>query len=492
METIMLPSQKRALTILMSLSFGLSLAACGGGSDTSSDASPVATAPPAATVPPAAPVASTPAPINNSTVNTGTTAYGVLGTATARVVFIPSSAGVSAVVLENSAAPAVAATTGARLLATSTAVQAPVLLSFEANACAVDSNDLKGICIGYSSSKIAVLDLSKYATTFATKDITVQEINSGAGTSFNSYSGGSCINCGVAVDVGKKRFVVGGTGGFRMFNYGSTLANATYAIPVGENFGFLPQPTKSSFVIAPEYEPNNTKRKLRVINLDTQKVYTWDKNTDSIADLGATATDFVGGEIDAAAADINTGMISLTSEFTSDSLLVDFGQAKFDDTALSFTAPFLLNRPANPSSFDLGGSAGLTDVAISSSGSIQLLHGEFSSNIGITKLADKAGTANTFPTGTGTLHAFDLNNPALDRSACGPSYLFSGKGDPHGLGLYAGLDNGQRGLIVDADNTCYAIIDLVGMLAIPTVPGNVNKIDMTQPNVKALVKFFKL
>lgn len=475
-----------------SVSFGLCtlLAACGGSSTPENPVAAVADAAPAAVsaapvVEPVAPasVAPSPPPVNTSTVNTGTTAYGVLGTPTARVVFLPTDQGVSAVVLENST-PATIKVANARLLATTNVVQT-IAFTFKVDACAVDSNDLKGICIGYNSSRIGVMDLSKYATTLATADITVQEFDSGAGNTKNSYSGGSCIVCGVAADVGKKRFVVGGTGGFRVFNYGSTVADATYAIPVGENFAFYPQPTQSSFIIAPEYETNNGSRKLRVVNLESKKVYVWDKNTDSIADLGPEATSFRAGDVDAAAVDINTGMIALTSEYKAEFLLIDFGQAKFDDTTGTFSSPFQLAIPA------ASNLPRLTDVTISTTGSMLLSHGEFSDNIGLTKLADKTGSGNVFPASTNAVHTFLLNDPAFDRSACGTG-SFIGKGDPHGLGLYAGLDNGQRGLVINADNTCAAIIDLAGLLALPVAAGRPNQIDMTLPAVKALVDFVKL
>ena len=486
--------QPVASLLLASVALSALLAGCGGSSDTPT--TPPTTVTPPAVVPPApvppvvappvpvTPPAPVPPPVNTTTVNTGTTAYGVLGTGNARIAFIPSTAGVVAVVLEKT--PTVATSGGPQLLASAiAAVPVPIPFSFKVDACSVDSNDLKGICIGYASSKIGVMDLTKFATTLASADITVQEIDSGAGTVANSYSGGSCINCGVAIDIGKKRFVVGGSGGFRVFDYGSTKADATYAIPVGENFAFLPRPTANSFIIAPEYTANNGKRMLRVVNLDNGKVYAWTKHTDSLIDLGNDAVSFQAGDVDAAAVDINTGLIAMTSEFSADFLLLDFAQAKFDETALTFDAPFQLALPTDR------GLARLTDVAISSTGSILLSHGEFDANIGITQLPAAAGSANVFASGTGALATLTLNNAALDRSACGNA-IFAGKGDPHGLGLYAGLDKGQRGLIINNDNSCAAIVDLAALLALPRAAGKPNEIDMTLPAVKALVKFVKL
>jgi hypothetical protein len=92
----------------------------------------------------------------------------------------------------------------------------------------------------------------------------------------------------------------------------------------------------------------------------------------------------------------------------------------------------------------------------------------------------------------GTLATFELNDPNFDRSACGASYFFFGKMDPHGLGLYAGVDQGQRGLIVDSSNSCAAVVDLAAMLAAPRLAADPNAIDTTNSAVKAAVKFVKL
>ncbi len=429
------------------------------------------------------------ASVNNATASTSTTAYGVLGTPTARIVFVPSGAGVLPILLENSGSATISSSDRASIAAASPAAVtvSPVAFSFTVNACTIDSNDLKGICLGYGSGKVAVIDLATFATTLRVADITVKEFDTGAGTTPNSYSGGSCILCGVAADIGKHRFVVGGAGGFRVFDYGSTTASVVYNIPVGENFALLPQPAGNSFIVAPEYEPAGGNRKLRVVNLDNGKSYVWTKRTDSAADLGTGSSNFQSADVDAAAVDINTKMITLSTESSGDFLLVDFGQAVFDDTALTFAAPFAIVKPNTATSV-----ARLTDVAISTSGSILLSHGEFAANIGVTQLPAAAGTGGTFTGVPGALGVLDLNDGNLDRSACGTSYTFSGKGDPHGLGLYAGLDSGQRGLIVDSGNSCAAIVDLAALVAAPHMASDPNRIDTTLANVKASVKFVKL
>ncbi|ODV11388.1 MAG: hypothetical protein ABT20_05905 [Rubrivivax sp. SCN 70-15] len=421
--------------------------------------------------------ATTTAP-SSGTSDSTTAAYGVLGTPTARIAFVPAPGGVTPFVLESTDGKAV--TWGGTTVLSNLPPTVP--LTFTASACTVDSDNLRTVCIGYGSSEIAVLDLSKFVGSLQISDIRLTEFDSGAGSVPNVYSGASCILCGVAADIGKKRFIVGGAGGFRVFDYGSTSAAAVYDIPVGENFAFLPQAGGASVIVAPEYAPNGGQRKLRVVDLDAGKVYVWDKNTDSAADLGTGGSVFQTSEVDAASIDASTRTIVLSSEDSATFLLVDFGQAVFDPAALTFSAPlaFALPDPATPV-------PRLSDLAISTSGSILLSHEEAGSNVGVTQLPTVWGS-----TAPGALGVLDLNDTALDHSPCGASFVFAGKGDPHGLSLYAGLSGGQRGLVIDAGNSCAAVLDLVGLRDAPHSATDPNRIDTAAPGVSAMVRFVKL
>ena len=417
-------------------------------------------------------------PLNNSTTNTSTAAYGVLGTSTTRVAFVPSPGGVTPLLLENTGTQTVSWSGGTAIAG----LPPTVLFSFPISACTVDSTALKGVCIGFNSSRIGVMNLAKFTTTLQVLDIGLEEFDSGVGSVVTKFSGTSCIVCGIAADVGKQRFVISGTGGFRVFNYGSTTAAAVYDIPVGENFAFLPQATGASYIIAPEYGPNGGNRKLRIVDVDAVRTYVWNKHTDSPTDLGAAGSAFEKSEVDAASVDINTKMIVLSNEDNGDFMLVDLAQAKFDDSALTFSAPFAFAKP-NPATTV----ARLTDVAISTEGSLLLSHGESVSNIGVTQLPSGTNGA-----GIGSLGVLDLNDPVLDRTPCGANYAFTGKGDPHGLSLYMGLDNWQRGLVIDASNSCAAILDLVRLRDAPHKATDPNSIDTSSAAVRSMVRFMKL
>ncbi len=416
----------------------------------------------------------------SGTTNSATSAYGVLGTPTVRVAFVPSPGGVTPFLLENTGMLTVTwgnALDGSGIVPT-------VPFTFPISACTVDSSSLKAVCIGYASSRVAVMNLSTFTQSLRVVDITVQEFDSGAGSTAIGFSGASCILCGVSADVGKQRYVVSGAGGFRLFSYGSTTATAIYDIQVGENFALLPQATGSSYVVAPEYEPSGGNRKLRVVNLDSGLAHVWTRNTDSLTDLGAAGFGFVISEVDAASVDLNTKMIVLSVEDSGDFMLIDFGQASFDDAARTFSAPFTFAKPNAATPVKR-----LTDLAVSTAGSILLSHGEADSNIGVTRLPNTSGTGGV---GTGPLGVLDLNDPNLDHAPCGTTYNFIGKGDPHGLSLYAGIDNGQRGLVIDVDNVCAAIVDLVGLVGAARSATDPNLIDTSVPGVRAMVRFVKL
>lgn len=419
-------------------------------------------------------------PLNTGTTNTTTSAYGVLGTPTMRVAFVPAPGGVIPFLLENSTAQTVAWGGGNALLG----LVPTVPFTFPVSACTVDSQALKGVCVGFDSSQVGVMNLAKFTTSLQIRDIEVQEFDSGAGSVAIKFSGASCIVCGVAADVGKQRFIISGAGGFRVFNYGSTVAAAVYNIPVGENFAFLPQVVGPSYIISPEYEPKGGNRKLRVVDIDAGRTYAWNKNTDSLADLGAAGSAFELSEIDAASVDINTKMIVMSNEYQSDFMLVDLAQAVFDQSALTFSAPFAFAKPNSATK-----AARLTDIAISTAGSILLSHGESASNIGVTQLPTSSGTNGA---GIGPLGVVELNDPVLDRTPCGVNYVFTGKGDPHGLSLYAGIDNGQRGLVIDASNNCAAILDLAGLRDAPHSATDPNNIDTSSAAVRSMVRFLKL
>jgi hypothetical protein len=427
--------------------------------------------------------------IVTSSLNTGTGAVGVLATPNARIVFVPSATGIFPVVVETDNGTTVKSKATA-------ALPTLVATSFKIDACAIDSDAVVAICYGYSSSKIATLDLLKFSTSLIASDIKLTEFDTGLTASAN-FSGGSCKICSVALDIGKQRYAIATSTGYSIYAYGASTKTASYAMPVSENFSLLPGKvfTKlagNSFLISPDYDyvyvssTQSNQRKLRVVNLDTGVTSLWDKDTASVNDLGAGSSSMVYSEVDSVAVDPVTGMIVMAFESGNNLLMVDFGQAVFNASNNTFSAPLKINSATS------GVSSRQTGVAVTSKGSLAFTTEEFSSTIGATQLATQTGTGGVFSTGTGTMGILNLSASQfnLSTSACAMS-SWSGKGDPHGMGLFTSLTNTPVGISLNSTNTCAAIIDLKAMTTFPRKAGS-NDLDPTAAGFANLVKFVKV
>lgn len=165
-----------------------------------------------------------------------------------------------------------------------------------------------------------------------------------------SFSGGSCVLCGVAADPGDRRFIVAANDGYRVYTYAALTPSATptYAIPVNENFSY---DSARNRIIAAEYESQGSARALNVVDLNKGKVYRWTKSTDSCSDLGSSDPycQAAYAEVDSSAVDLSTGIVALVFEHSKAIALIDLGQAVFDDGTGTFTAPsYYATSPAAP------------------------------------------------------------------------------------------------------------------------------------------------
>jgi hypothetical protein len=384
-------------------------------------------------------------------------AFGVLALNNARIVFIPTGTTIKPVLLESANGVSIKA----KPIETKITEKVGPTLNFSADACTVDSAALKLICVGYDSTKIALLDLSKFVSTFTASDIVVSEFDSGAPNTRLSFSGGSCTICGVAADTGENRFIVAANDGYRVYSYASSAATGVFPIPVSENFAY---DSVRNRIIAPEYEPapGSTNRVFNIVNLNNNKVYRWNKSTSSCSDLGSQTSTCSGAraEIDSAAVDLATGIVQLIFEFRPAVAMIDMGQASFDEATQTFLAPsFYTEADAPRVSIAGAGAASATQNYL-------FLSEEFgASETGVMRLPATSGTGGAFPAVNPNPVFVDLraiSNPEC--SSSGSVYAFATKGDPHGLALFTGLIGGkQTGLLIDSSDRCAALIDLAGL-----------------------------
>ena len=407
--------------------------------------------------------------LNSST--TSSTAFAVLATNSARIAFLPGTNTVVPLTIDGSTA-----VHGAKAAALRTGRQGvpSVSLSFSPDSCTVDSSALVVSCISYHSTKLAFLDVSRFAASLNTADITATEFESGAPTDLTPFSGGSCVFCGIVALTGRGEIVVAAHDGYRVYRYpGSGAASplvpaATYNVPITENFAA--DPTRQ-WIAAPEYFPHGGTRKLRLIDLAKNKVYAWTANTDTCApgDDPVCTSDFQSEEVDSATFDLATGMLVLRSESGSSQLLLDLSQASFDDAALTFNAPHRHVEFANPYFAEMSG------ALASPTHSWLFSVAEFSpAYIGVDALPTAGGSGGAFPAYTHQRVFVDLNTPTSIAPCTGT--LESG-GDPHSEGYTTSLAGHEVGLFIDDARSCIVKVDLQALYEAPRDTTDPTKVD---------------
>ncbi len=313
------------------------------------------------------------------------------------------------------------------------------------NSCSSNSTTGETVCVANNTDV--------YLITGSTLNKT---LTSGA-TGEDSFSGGSCFNCGVVIDSSINKALItiglatGGPGGYQFLDLAGTTPTFESPIPAGgatsENVSIDPT---LKLVLSPNEAGN-----YQLTNIST--------GTDP-----TTATLFnnlVGaGEFDSAAEDCTTGIALSTLEFTEDLFITDLKQAKFTggtpgtpgtwtDTA-SATVAF-------PEFADMG--AGTCGFAVAPGAHFGIVTGEFGGNLtGVIELPATSGTGTpSFP---------DYVAFSVPDEPNGNPYVQGG--DPHTVTAYISPNTGKAyGIISDGGvggpPSYVAIIDLKAMLDAP-------------------------
>ncbi len=434
------------------------------------------------------------APVGNvavgcaSTATTASTAFSVLSVGTARIALVPMDLNVYASSHPTGITPV--AVDGATRFAGTAAL---VATSFPINACSTDSINLVAVCINNTGTSVAVLDLSKFAASLNIADIGESEPGTGAPTSTTSFTAGPCTICGVVVVPSIKSFVVSAFDGYRVYGYPAAGAAspltpaATYAIPISENFSVS---SAQGLLLSADYAPTTTgTRALRLVKLATGKAYAWTQSTDVCAPADSSAcAPFISDNVDSVTLADDTGIATLIDEYGDAQLSVDLGQAVFDDTSQTFTAPHSYNQGGNPYAVTQTAIAG---ILASSRGHWGLTVGEFGdAYVGVQPLPAAGGSG-------GTLTVADPNPIFLDLSTlanhapCTAAPV--GGLDPHTLAYTVSAAGKPLGLVVSNDSSCIAVVDPALLYAAPRQAGaNSNLVDTTlyDPVTAGAVTFF--
>lgn len=304
------------------------------------------------------------------------------------------------------------------------------------NSCASNSGTGETVCVANNTDV--------YLITGSTLNTT---LTSGS-TGFASFSGGSCHNCGVAINGLTNTAVIemGLSGspsgsGLQFLNLATNTLSATFPSGniVSENIQWDPA------------------RKL-ILSPDERGIY------DLFNTSAATPTEFgmsIGGDLDSAAEDCTTGIALSTNEFTSELFIADLTQATF--TAGS---PGTWTAPGQFTTFPEFGefAAGTSGIAVAPGSHLAIVNGEFGGNqFGVVVLPSTSGSGT--PSFGDYVAALLPNTP--DGSA------FSTGLDPHTLTAYVSPNTGKViGLIANSPPpTFIAVIDLQALLSAPRKAG---------------------
>jgi len=425
---------------------------------------------------------------------TGSTAFGILSTSSARIAILPTSVGGSS--------GATGAANGIELVSLGSLVSSSTKHSVKAassassgefvpvtfsdgngpDACSVDSSVLKAVCIELASAQIVILDLSTYATSGLVSDVVASQLTvSDLPSTQTSFSGVSCTDCGVITvpgiaNNGTAQFVIAGYDGYHVYNYpaaSATSISATkvYSVPISENLAMDPT---AGYLFAPGYYSGvSGGRILYIINLKSGNTYAWTQATDSCNESDATqltlCQSLASEEIDSFSVDPATQILTLQSESGNELLQLDLSQAVFSGSGATgtFTAPHLYVNGQNAT-----GGTEMSGAISSPAGDYLFIAAEFGDAwVGSANLPASGGVGNVFP--TYTFYPVYVDLTTLVSTSSSGCTTFKGGYDPHREATAISLSGTQFGVYASGDGTCLAVVNLGLLAAAPhTVSAN--------------------
>lgn len=411
----------------------------------------------------------TPTPAPTTTGSSSATSGGMatLNTGTAVIGFVPNGTSIGIVTIEGTAPGALTLQGEVKEAATS------VTASFAVDTCSVNPSANLLFCGGFLSSMLFIGDLTGFVASGAA--ITGTEVDLSAlatPPTSGSFSGGSCIICGVLSDSANNRVILSAGNGYYVVDNAGALVNLFPSDPATtppttlatENFSFSSGTIISgkSVIVSPAYDAGNNF--IWLVDIDSGKVYHSVKTmvdatidaANGITGLSAMGTSTI-SEPDSSAVD-STGVLAIADESAHGILLVDFSAgaptvAFTDGTPGTFTGETYTVVP-----LDVG--SRLTGITVGGD-HLLFLEEEFSTGIGVFQLPTSA------PAG-GAIAITTYNWSTV------PAPPWTGtSGDPHGIGVFVSNTSGHpEGVLINGAKDNVANVDLTSFLAAaPTVVG---------------------
>ena len=348
------------------------------------------------------------------------------------VAYVPNGAwgafstGIQAVPLEGAGSPVSIPTTSA------------------VNSCSANSATGETVCTGNNTDVFLITGTSITNT-----------LTSGS-NSFAGFSGGSCKNCGVAIDATANRAFIA------MGLSGSSSGDGIQLLNLATNAFSTPSPTVNVVSEDVSIDPS---RHL-ILSPGERGVYTLYQVSASTGALTEFSNNISGGLLDSAAEDCTTGIALSTREGTLELFLADLTQATLTpgSPAGTWTAPGQFQTFPEFS----GMGAGTCGISVAPGSShLGIVAGEFGSNrIGVIKLPSTSGSGTP-----GVVDYAAFNLPAEPNGA-----TFSLGFDPHTVTAYTSPNNGKAyGVAANSPPPSFlAVVDLAAALAAPRTAGTHN------------------
>jgi hypothetical protein len=283
------------------------------------------------------------------------------------------------------------------------------------------------------------------ADVYLIHDTTITSTLASSGSGTIQFSGGSCTNCGVALDPVRNRALiglsVGFAPGFQLLNLGSTPSfDPAFISPAGAiSEDPLIDPIRNLLLSASE---NNNYEIIRLLPNGSPAFF-----ENPVAGTG--------GNLDSSGEDCSTGIVLAPAEFSTPShvFVGDISQATFTPgTPGSWTAP---SRVQVLSESNL--SAGSSGIAVAQGTHTGFVSGEFGGNtLTAIKLPERSGTG----------------TPAItDWVTCGIGGGFSNGFDPHTVTAYQSpRTRDPIGVLANAGASALAVVNLSSFLDPTVVP----------------------
>jgi hypothetical protein len=309
--------------------------------------------------------------------------------------------------------------------------RATILTPLPVNSCSSNSLTGQTVCTGNSNDV--------YLITGSTLDNT---LTAGSDGTFESFSGGSCQTCGVAINSGNNTAVLsigfGGSGAFQTLHLGTNAFDPPIQTGTGaatsEDISVDPM---RHLVLSP-----NEANDYQLLDTLTGTVF-----SNSIS---------TGGVFDSAGEDCSTGIALAPAEFSGFVFIADLTQATFTPgSPATWSAPSQVQNL--PELAALG--AGASGIAVAPGSHVAIVSGEFGGNaFGVIQLPSTSGA--------GVPAILDWIQTTVPDEPSGAT--FSMGLDPHTVTAYTSPNTAKAtGVLIDDPRAYIALVDLQGLLSAP-------------------------